>query len=342
MPYLIYKPHKIRSLISFFRVSGMNPDEILDGSGYTWQDIRELRPCDPISIVRIYDRIADRVPHSLALQAGLEARVQDVGLVGFNLINCLTVKDLIENWIRYSAISEHPLSYSFDDCGSTWQYTIRPRWPMSAKTFRFCLETNISEIGPVLADLTGQRIIPQRIDLPFSVNGNASCYEAALGGRLRFNAPKACYVGLKRYLDIPVRTADPELHQFHISQCENALIEVRGNAPLSDRLRNSLLRNRGGIPNIREAALSLGVSVRSLQRRLVAEGTQYHRIVDEVRRLRANALLNGAPASQKQLAFDLGFDDPGSFRRAFRSWTGKTVGDWKKLSRTERQHLLIG
>lgn len=71
-------------------------------------------------------------------------------------------------------------------------------------------------------------------------------------------------------------------------------------------------------------ARRLGMSVRTLQRRLGEEGTSFREIRDSVRLSRARRLLTEARLSISEVAERLGFADVSAFDNAFKRWTGET------------------
>ena len=68
----------------------------------------------------------------------------------------------------------------------------------------------------------------------------------------------------------------------------------------------------------------MGMSARTLSRRLVEEGTSFRTIQDEVRHQLALALVADASVSIAEIAFFLGYAEPAPFHRSFRRWTGTT------------------
>jgi AraC-like DNA-binding protein len=101
-----------------------------------------------------------------------------------------------------------------------------------------------------------------------------------------------------------------------------------GAEPSSDRGFLTALRAaidasiRHGHPDIARTAKAIGVSVRTLQRRLADRGMTYRRVVDQVRFRAARDLLSGSDEQLAKIAQDLGFADASSFTRAFGRWTG--------------------
>ena len=68
----------------------------------------------------------------------------------------------------------------------------------------------------------------------------------------------------------------------------------------------------------------MGLSARTLSRRLVEEGTSFRGIQDEVRHQLAVALLADASVSIAEIAFFLGYAEPAPFHRSFKRWAGTT------------------
>jgi AraC-like DNA-binding protein len=68
----------------------------------------------------------------------------------------------------------------------------------------------------------------------------------------------------------------------------------------------------------------LGMSERTLHRRLHDEGTSFRRVLDDVRRDVATALLDDQRIAIAEIAFILGYSEPAAFTRSFRRWTGQS------------------
>lgn len=77
-------------------------------------------------------------------------------------------------------------------------------------------------------------------------------------------------------------------------------------------------------------ARELNLSVRTLQRRLVACGTTDHEVSDAVRARLAAGYLTDPAVSVSEVAFLLGFSEQSAFNRAFRRWTGESPGRWRR------------
>ena len=84
-----------------------------------------------------------------------------------------------------------------------------------------------------------------------------------------------------------------------------------------------------GYPDIGTVARSLGLGVRTLQRRLGDEGVVYSDVVDNVRLKLALALLADPSNSQLDTALAIGYCEASSFSRSFKRWTGRTPREYR-------------
>src|SRR5207244_7740987 len=95
---------------------------------------------------------------------------------------------------------------------------------------------------------------------------------------------------------------------------------------IKDTLRRSLAGKR---PTLREVAQELGLSARTLQRRLTDAGITFQQLVEETRRELARHYLKQRAVELNEAAFLLGFEDANSFFRAFHTWEGTSSSEWR-------------
>jgi AraC-like DNA-binding protein len=73
-------------------------------------------------------------------------------------------------------------------------------------------------------------------------------------------------------------------------------------------------------------AAKMGLSRRTLLRKLKAEDATFETVLDELRHKMALNFLNGKKVSVNETAYLVGFSDPAAFSRAFKRWTGTSPG----------------
>jgi AraC-like DNA-binding protein len=117
----------------------------------------------------------------------------------------------------------------------------------------------------------------------------------------------------------------------------NALLpHLQANTPVPPdaglaRVRSVIAeRVRGRRPEADEIARELAMSTRAMQRMLKGSGTSYRQLLDEVRNEHARGYLCSTSFSDGEVSFLLGFEDPNSFYRAFRSWNGMSPAEFRR------------
>ena len=96
-------------------------------------------------------------------------------------------------------------------------------------------------------------------------------------------------------------------------------------ATVADRVRSVLMEAMpAGVPEVNTVARRLGISARTLQRKLGAEGTSFQQELRDLRERLARHYLQTTMHTSAEISFLLGYDDPNSFTRAFHHWTGTT------------------
>lgn len=171
----------------------------------------------------------------------------------------------------------------------------------------------------------------RRVELRQPAPADAAAYEARYCAPVRFAAPadKLCFSTDE--WDASMDHADAALAR--LLEEHAAILSARrpgGSAGFVDDVRRALA---AALPEDAQAAgvaRSLHVSVRTLQRRLLATGTTFRDVSDSFRRGLAEAYLADPRVSIAEVAFLLGFSDQTSFNRAFRRWTGAAPGLWRR------------
>lgn len=123
----------------------------------------------------------------------------------------------------------------------------------------------------------------------------------------------------------PFLTANEDIWRTFEPDLRRRLSQLQSAATMGDRVRSILLESLpSGEASIDETARRLGISSRSLQRRLRPEGTSFKQIVRATREQLAHHYLTKTQLCYAEISFLIGFDEPSSFFRAFRGWTGAT------------------
>lgn len=125
--------------------------------------------------------------------------------------------------------------------------------------------------------------------------------------------------------DFMWRSFEPELRRRHL--------EMKNITSVAEHTRAILLECLpSGEAELKAAARRMGMSGRTLQRRLGEEGVTFRQLVRSTRERLALHYLKNTSIPYTEIAFLLGFDEASSFFRAFRTWTGRTPETTRRLN----------
>lgn len=103
---------------------------------------------------------------------------------------------------------------------------------------------------------------------------------------------------------------------------------------ISARVRSALIELLpGGVSGIDDVAEKLGISRRTLQRKLSEENTTFQKQLNSTREVLALHYIHHTDMTTNDIAYLLGYAELNSFLRTFSVWTGKSITEYKKAIR---------
>lgn len=185
---------------------------------------------------------------------------------------------------------------------------------------------------------SGRRIVPRGVELtrPGPVTPAHAAY---FDGPIRTGAARDRLILDRADLDRPFPGHNPELLALLTPALAAALGELDAHASIADQVRMVLRRSLpSGRPDIGDVARQMGLSERTLQRRITGEGTSFRALLDDARADMGRTLLADPANGIDEVACLLGYQDTSSFYRAFREWEGVTPARWRERHAAPRLH----
>lgn len=166
---------------------------------------------------------------------------------------------------------------------------------------------------------------------------NSNYLEAYFACDVRYNAQCNALTLDRNLLDSPFTSYNQELLNMVVPQLEHEL----DSALYKDLYSNQVKWVIGqclssGSPKIALVAKELGVGVRTLQRRITAEGYTFKELLNQVRFESAKSYLSNQELSLFEIATLLGYEDQNSFYRAFKAWEGDSPSGWRERHQSFR------
>ncbi len=146
---------------------------------------------------------------------------------------------------------------------------------------------------------------------------------------LAFSQPRNALIFDAAWLERPVKRSLSELRALLPTLPGAFLVKPVFHGSYTQRVRELIARDLAqGFPELDVVAQQFWMTGRTLRRKLLAEGSSYQGIKDDLRRERAVQWLAQGEMSLGEIALALGFSESGAFIRAFKLWTGVTPGQY--------------
>ncbi|ABC32228.1 AraC-type DNA-binding domain-containing protein [Hahella chejuensis KCTC 2396] len=264
----------------------------------------------------------------IGLHVGEQIKPGQYGVLGLSVMNCKTLREAVARHERYERlvcdVGHTTYRLSSDDVILSWD-------SCSPDLSRHIAEENIASWTTFARWITGAYVSPTLIRFQHSRPSDIREHERLFQCSLEFSCDSIEVHFPSVYLDLPLRQHDPAMLALLDEYADRLLLQLNPEANFSDKVKAALtnLLQAGDI-SLQKTARTLNLSARALQRRLQEEGCSYQQILDETRRELALRQISDERLDLSEITFFLGFADQSAFQRAFKRWTGRTPGQYRR------------
>jgi AraC-like DNA-binding protein len=292
----------VRHLVAYAERAGLPVEPLLVGSGLRVEDLDRVQVVTAAQELRVVRALARLLPDSGA-DVGRRYTAASFGVMGWAMRASATLGEAVG-----IALSFIDLSFAFvipqarleGETGEERVVAELDATALPRDVRRWLLERDATAVATVLTSL---------------VPGGVGLVQVVEGDRATLTFPA-------RELDRPLVRERGADHAAAAAACQALALPRRERTGVVADVRVLVAqRLREGAP-MAEVAAALGVTERTLRRRLAAEGTGYRALVEEVRSgLAAELLAVGLPVAD--VAARLGYAETAPLTRAHRRWTGR-------------------
>ena len=270
----------------------------------------------------------------LGLHLGEAVRPGYYGVLGYLIMSCATLADALHRQARYAALvgnlgrvdlaDEPPREGLEPQVAHSWQ-------PLLAQQQRQLSEETLAAWVTFGHWISGLDVPPSEVRFQHAAPADTREHQRIFRCPVLFDQADNALVFPKRLLSTPLGQADAQVRLMLDAYADRLLGEIQQGHSVLDRARLELARQ------LPEAGADLGLiaahlalSPRTLQRRLREAGLSFNQLVDETRQQLVLHYLRDPALELAEIAFLVGFSEPGSLARAFRRWTGKSPGEYRR------------
>ncbi|MGV9412918.1 AraC family transcriptional regulator [Nocardia sp. NPDC003693] len=327
-------------MVEFAAEHGVAAETILGGTGVGARELTDADAQIPaeaeLAVVRNLTRALAGVP-ALGVEVGLRYRISTFGIFGYACVTSPTLREAISLALRY-----YRLGFAF----CTPIVETRPRevitWihhdTIPADVQRFLVERDVVAMHRVMSDLLGARVNFTCAEFAYPATDQDRRLAALFGVPPRFDRPHTIFGIDPDLLEQPLPQANQPTWALCVAQCRDLLHRRSARTGIAAEVRDRLLPGAGATgfstaPTLEAVARDLNLSPRTLRRHLVAAGTSYRALLDEVRQALAEEMLTATPLSVDDIAIRLGYAEATPFIHAFKRWTTTTPAAYRRAHR---------
>ena len=294
------------------------------------QNESKYTPTDPF--FELYEIIDQHLEPGFSIRVGQLMVLDDYDVLGLASKTCLSPRDMFKRCERFFILMTDTQLYKVQNEGETGSITIYREAPR--RGIEISNESSIVATLTVIHKITGVDIRPVKVSFVHNAPEKVARYEDYFSCEVQFGQKYNRLVFRSEDLDTKSLKADRSINQFMMERLREKAegIEVNANKLLNDT--QNLIKDAlpSGIPFAAEIGKHLGMSTRTLSRRLSEKGTTYRQLVQVTQQEISTVLLRNTTETVSEIAFQTGFSEQSAFNRAFKRWTGQSPLEYRKRS----------
>jgi AraC-like DNA-binding protein len=267
---------------------------------------------------------------AFGLRMGSAIEPTSFNVVAYTLVSCNSLREAIGNLQRFQRlVSDGGRMQLVEQNELAWlvYHPMQATLPFSPFQVEAVLACGV-RLGQWIM---GPGFAPKRVCLAHGAISPMQAYRESLGCEPEFHSAFSG-IGLPlSSLDTLLPARNPEICRLHEGLARRQLSSLESSASFRERVAavlQQLLAQR--MAHKESVAALMGMSPRTLQQRLTDEGSSFADLLDEVRHKLALRYLADPMLSLGQIAVLLNFSDASAFYRAFKRWTGRVPGDYRR------------
>lgn len=272
----------------------------------------------------------DQLNPGFAPRVGQAMKMEDYGVLGLSWRTCSKAGEIFERCERYFQLLSNTYVFKVEKEAETSKvYLFREAYRRGVALSN---EATFSATVVVLKAMTEKDISPIAVSFKHDAPKNLQHHEKAFQCPILFNQEENYIEYTTTDLETRTAKADKSINQYLVErvQEEQKGIEINANKIALDIQKLIKDALPSGIPSITELGEHLGMSTRTLTRRLSENGITFREIIQKTQQEISIDLLKNSSRSVGEIAFLTGFSEQSAFNRAFKRWMGKSPVEFRK------------
>ncbi|KES24477.1 MULTISPECIES: AraC family transcriptional regulator [unclassified Pseudomonas] len=326
----------VQGLVDHLERRGVAPQRLLAGVQLepSILDQREARIAASVYVDLLELGLALSGDADLGLHLGEAVRPGHFGVLGYLLMSCATLGDALHRQARYAELvgSLGRVELADEPPRAGHEPLVRHSWePLLPRQQRQLAEETLACWLRFGHWISGLEQAPVEVRFRHPAPADTTEHRRIFRCPVLFGQADNALVFPRRLLALPLGQADSQIQRTLDAYAGRLLESIRRGEGVLERARQCLAeRLPEQAVDLEALARELALSPRTLQRRLRDSGLSFSRLVDETRQQLVLHHLRDPALELADVASLVGFSETGSLARAFRRWTGQSLGQYRR------------
>jgi AraC-like DNA-binding protein len=318
--------------------AGLNVASLLKAASLTVRQAENPHFRIPVkNQIKFLNLVANALPDEfLGAHLAESVDLRELGLLYYVLASSKTLGDALSRGARYSTINNEGIEITYRENHKKMSIVFR-YVGVARLNDRHQIEFFVVTLVRICRQLTGRHLSPVIIKFMHRRAHLPAKLKSFFGCKVEFGSDIDEVAYRQPFKDTPIVDADPYLNSLLVKYSEEALATRRvGSGAWRLNVENAIATLLPhGRAEMAEVARRLGISQRTLARRLATEGHTFGEVLNSLRFDLAKHYLQENDLQISKVAWLLGYQETSAFYHAFKRWTGKTP---TQIRSTRKQH----
>lgn len=299
---------------------------------------RESDPATMVSDIAYYELLESIAKQTdvtdLPLRSGQSMKCDDYGAFGLAWKSAPTLRGSIARAERYARLLTSVTEYHARQ-EKEGLFVILHRSGDRRLGMRLSNEATIASITSISRQVSQEPLNPLRVNFKHPPPRSIAAHTAYFGCPVYFDSDIDAVMFSNDALNRPNRLGDGGITRFLLNHLDAELDNIKSEQSLVESIQDAFAQSLSdGVPKVQNISRRLGMSERTLHRRLAEQGLTFQKLLESARRDLAEGLLSQSTYSIAEVAFLTGFSEQSAFSRAFKRWVGRTPASFRRARLT--------
>ena len=278
----------------------------------------------------LHETLEQKLGPGFATRTGQQMKIEDYGVLGLSWRTCSRAGEIFDRFERYFKLLSN--TYLFEVAKQTDISRIYLHRQARRRGVELSNEATFAATVVMLRAMTETAIAPVEVAFahrqPCDLRSHRQLYQCPLS----FNQPRNFIAYQTADLETRTAKADASINRFLLERVEEETRKIEISTGTIALEVEALVKDAlpGGIPAIARIGEHMGMSSRTLTRRLAENGLTFRDIIKKAQEETATEMLKNSDSSIAEIAFQTGFSEQSAFNRAFKRWTGQSPVAFRK------------